>query len=267
MYNLKGLRGIDVGDVVGRLAKPPFSHARPHSSSSIHCISDLVALHAMNLAGPHNNENTCPISRSNTDAVKPSYDMIQTKTRAMVGVSFETNTPNTLSIVDSAPPFLDSQQSNREPQSHNRSRFKFDFLVRIHFWNSYSQRDAVWRRLLLHATSRLLVFCPKRDSSTPSSLFILLECSKAPTIAAHCDKPTHSFRQTHPVLGSASFTNRTAQADRFSSRNHTRWFNTTMSKKELPQWGRVLVAGGIDWPTLGRKATKAGPPLVVNPDQ
>lgn len=40
-----------------------------------------------------------------------------------------------------------------------------------------------------------------------------------------------------------------------------------MSKKELPQWGRVLVAGGIDWPTLGRKATKNGPPLTINPDQ
>ncbi|GAK66247.1 RCC1/BLIP-II [Moesziomyces antarcticus] len=38
------------------------------------------------------------------------------------------------------------------------------------------------------------------------------------------------------------------------------------SKVELPQWGRVLVTGGIDWPTLGRKATKNGPPLSVNPD-
>ena len=29
----------------------------------------------------------------------------------------------------------------------------------------------------------------------------------------------------------------------------------------------MLIAGGTDWPNLGRKATKNGPPLVMNPDQ
>ncbi|SPO42313.1 related to SRM1  len=34
---------------------------------------------------------------------------------------------------------------------------------------------------------------------------------------------------------------------------------STSAASDLPQWGRVLIAGGTDWPNLGRKASKSGP--------
>ncbi|EPQ26652.1 uncharacterized protein PFL1_05632 [Pseudozyma flocculosa PF-1] len=42
---------------------------------------------------------------------------------------------------------------------------------------------------------------------------------------------------------------------------------STSAASDLPQWGRVLIAGGTDWPNLGRKASKSGPPQTVNPEQ
>ncbi|KAN0062784.1 hypothetical protein ACQY0O_004980 [Thecaphora frezii] len=41
---------------------------------------------------------------------------------------------------------------------------------------------------------------------------------------------------------------------------------STSVSSDLPTWGRVLVAGGTDWPNLGRKATKAGAAQVSNPE-